>query len=790
MKKQKTLKALVLSLAMAVGMLLPMTTNAQSDGFFRGGNDSYENRATIDDDGGMGHWGIGETVPVGSGLLILTFAGAGYAIARRKRSYMSSKTHKTYRHGATLFLALMLVLGMTNCKKKLDTIQSVAENGSVQITLDVEGDNSKVIVDPTGSSTYATVTFETGDIIYVGYNNEYVGCLTYSEETQKFSGSVSIAAPVGEQPLHFYFLGGKDVQPDPSEVSNNKLSVVISDQTSKYPVVSYAHSKQIYAGEGKYSAKLVSKCSIIKFNVTTPSTSPICITGMNNKATVNFSTNAFSYDKEGDGVIKMKGVASSGDETWAIVLQQDALTAGAAGTAYTADFSYNGARAAIPEITMNQYLNEDRAMTVSTYVWDGDLSKLTNSSTEAFATARNGMRIYNSIAAGVKTKVSIAAGATVTLDNATITYTANGADHAGLTCIGDATIILADGTTNTIVGGLDSDGYSNWPGIFIPAGSTLTINGNTGVLNARRGGEDVDFGSPAGIGAAWRNDGGNIVINGGVINAEGGAKSAGIGGTCWRACGDITINGGTITATGHKWGTGIGLGGTENANSFYTLSGGNITITGGTVIATGGEKGAGIGTGTAEHKSGATMTITLGNILISGGNVTATGGQYGAGIGTGHSEGDNRNNCGTITIEGGTVTATGGENAPGIGCGHKNQGNYNSECGAITISGGTVTATGGAQAAGIGCGYHYVSGNAGDLICGDITITSGVTSVTATKGSDADNCIGVNKVTNQTTCTKVTIGGTVYWGPAGATYYYANGGDTYLTESPCVYPKP
>lgn len=44
MKKQTFLKAFVLSLAMAVGMLLPTTMVAQSDGFFRGGNDIYEDR--------------------------------------------------------------------------------------------------------------------------------------------------------------------------------------------------------------------------------------------------------------------------------------------------------------------------------------------------------------------------------------------------------------------------------------------------------------------------------------------------------------------------------------------------------------------------------------------------------------------------------------------------------------------------------------------------------------------------------------------------------------------------
>lgn len=37
MKKITNLKAFALSLAMALGMLLPTTMTAQSDGFFRGG---------------------------------------------------------------------------------------------------------------------------------------------------------------------------------------------------------------------------------------------------------------------------------------------------------------------------------------------------------------------------------------------------------------------------------------------------------------------------------------------------------------------------------------------------------------------------------------------------------------------------------------------------------------------------------------------------------------------------------------------------------------------------------
>ena len=90
MKKQKTLKAFVLSLAMAAGMLLPMTTNAQqTDGFFRGGIDNYNrdgglSNQTFGQDVGGGPQTPTELVPLGSGLLIMMTAGAGYALLKKK----------------------------------------------------------------------------------------------------------------------------------------------------------------------------------------------------------------------------------------------------------------------------------------------------------------------------------------------------------------------------------------------------------------------------------------------------------------------------------------------------------------------------------------------------------------------------------------------------------------------------------------------------------------------------------------------------------------------------------
>ncbi|MCR5038732.1 MAG: hypothetical protein K6A94_05290, partial [Bacteroidales bacterium] len=222
-------------------------------------------------------------------------------------------------------MALALALGFTQCKK--EQLPDNNQTEGVLITLDVNGgnSNSKVIVDPTGNPNYATVTFEDDDIIYVGYNGAFVGTLTYGGEVgaKKFSGSVDIDSYDGEKPLHFYFLGGKGFTPT---IDGNTATVNISDQTEKYPVISFAPSKQPFTGAGHYSAKLQNKVSIMKFNVTTPSSSAICITGMNNKVNVDFTTpngtdNGFSYEKQGTGEIKMKGQAGSGEKTyWAIVL--------------------------------------------------------------------------------------------------------------------------------------------------------------------------------------------------------------------------------------------------------------------------------------------------------------------------------------------------------------------------------------------------------------------------------------------------------------------------------------
>lgn len=357
-------------------IFLVFSLNAQSDNFFRGCYDLYEDRdgeININDNGYIGNWGIGQTVPLGSGLMVLLGAGAGYAIARRKRN-------------TTLLFAAIMLLGLTQCKKRIETISNTTAE-SVYITLNL-GDDSKVQVeleftDPDTGEKYAKVKFEQGDRIYVGNNGKYCGYLDYTstgENTGYFTGTV---APESEDDyLHFYFMGNKTpiIVTDVKNSSNNivgysveeitpgvnsttTFSVNVTDQTVKYPVISYARSTKLYtSGVTTYRAMLQNYCSIMKFTTNGSGLSmdnPVTISGMFNKVTVNFAANngattgnPYSYAKMGitdEGDITLH--AETATERWAIVLpNSDRPTSGA-----SAQGCYSLTNLTIPRIERNMY---------------------------------------------------------------------------------------------------------------------------------------------------------------------------------------------------------------------------------------------------------------------------------------------------------------------------------------------------------------------------------------------------------------------------------------------------
>ena len=157
------------------------------------------------------------------------------------------------------------------------------------------------------------------------------------------------------------------------------------------------------------------------------------------------------------------------------------------------------------------------------------------------------------------------------------------------------------------------------------------------------------------------------------------------------------------------------------------------------------------------------IAFPYGGTLILVGNNTITAGEY-VSAGVQDADGSSLYITGPGSL---TVTCTSSiYNAPGIGM-------RDNTTGDILICGGTINATGSGNAPGIGwCGIGSH---------GNITITNGVTQVTATKGSGALHSIG--KGSSETSCGTITIGGTIYWDGTD----YVGTGSTYLTQNSITY---
>ena len=200
-----------------------------------------------------------------------------------------------------------------------------------------------------------------------------------------------------------------------------------------------------------------------------------------------------------------------------------------------------------------------------------DLSKLSKP-----YIAVNGDVLTGTLPEDVSVKISITDGATVTLQEVTI----EGWDHedydwAGLTCEGDATIVLKD--VNSVRGF-----YFFQPGISVPVGKTLTIRGEgDGTLNVQSNNSlhPSEYVYGPGIGGRINNDCGNIRIESGTVNAIGHNKSPGIGSSKEHICGNITITGGTVTAKGGQEAAGIGCGLNSHCGNITISNSASVTAT-------------------------------------------------------------------------------------------------------------------------------------------------------------------------------------------------------------------
>ena len=253
-------------------------------------------------------------------------------------------------------------------------------------------------------------------------------------------------------------------------------------------------------------------------------------------------------------------------------------------------------------------------------------------------------------------------------------------DPQRVTVTGDVHLILTDGCTLTVNGGIQ-----------LEAGNSLTIYGQSdgadtmGKLTASITSENTDLYNAA-IGGNTGETGGTLTVCGGAVEATVTVIDVS------QSDPDTSQGNNNGSFAGDSYGAAIGGGGSETGTGG---DGGTITIFGGTVRAES-VLGAGIGGGSGGGGGG-----DGGKVTISGGAVRAES-CYGGGIGGGGdlSGGDTGGDGGTITISGGTVEV---QSVSGAGIGGGNSGLGPSDSipkkgtggsgGNITISGGSVTAT-------------------------------------------------------------------------------------------------
>ena len=545
-----------------------------------------------------------------------------------------------FKHFALLVMGALI----SGCAEEVEDLQPSA-NGTVTMktTISLSEQASTRALDIYGNKTFAA-----GDQIAVVYEQEsgtakaLSVALTDDDITnggKDAAFTVTLSSPKANGKVRYIYPASMVADDVSATAPGNAATIKWSNLNTQDGLLSSLASKLDLAtfdgemtaqGNLPKTATLANQLTIGKFIIKNSATNST-ITGNITKLTISDGTNTYTVNTSSHSTIyvAMKPITSS--QTVNV-------------------YATDGTKQYYKSVTGNALeISKIYDVTVNT-IQGADLSKLTTN-----YTAQDGDILSGTLdVANYPIKISIAAGATVTLNNLTI----NGVDNisypwAGITCEGDATIILADATTNTVQGF-----YENYPGIIVAEGKTLTIKGGTlgtGKLNA----SSHNYAAGIGGGGGDEVNCGNITISGGTITANGGEHGAGIGGGWLGACGNITISGGTIKAFGSN-GAGIGGG--------FGGACGNITISGGEISAEGGSDGAGIGGG--DYGS-------CGNITISGGNITSYSNLSGAGIGGGY-----KGKCGNIII---TTSVTMVEATKGSKAQHSIGKGQSSDCGTVTI---------------------------------------------------------------------------------------------------------
>ena len=521
-------------------------------------------------------------------------------------------------------MAILLTAGiaLVSCVDELSGEMQIPE-GSVLMTITATkgGDDAQTKALRPGSDYTLTATWTENDAVKV-----YKGAILLGTLSAQSSGATtqlkgSIITPTAGDELTLEYLSPDYALQDGTLYGSATSIENVCDYAKATVTVDSVDENNVKTVESNVTFK--NQQAIVKFTLFSLSTDSNLTIPANTPLTVNDGTNDYTVTPTtGTNELYVAIPATSEVKLKTVI----------GGVTYSYDY-YSS--------TTDENLAAGKYYPINVWMWrEVDLSKVSSGTT-----LLNGDRVYGKLSSYVP--IYIEAGAEIMLDGVTI----NGTDSdsykfAGLTCRGNATIVLAEGSTNTVKGF-----YHTYPGIEIPHNSggdeyTLTIKGHgpfdrIGSLTVSASGSEDYSGS--GIGGRRSQSCGNIVIRNAIITATGGRGAAAIGAaySADNSTGTITINNAIITATGGYGAAAIGAG---NSNSHC----GNIEIGGiaSVITAIGGDGygGAGIGTGYAG---------TCGAININDASVIATSrGTYAAAaIGAGGS-----GVCGAITIGSGSNT--------------------------------------------------------------------------------------------------------------------------------------
>ena len=272
---------------------------AQTDFFIYNPEDFYINRDFVTITSGFTVEPFGAGAPLGSGLLIMSLAGAGYVALKRKRSS---------KKGAALMFALVMLLGLTQCRKPVETIENTTTTG-VRIKLIVD-DGDRHGVNPENGDVY----FTDNDRILVTDGNDLIGYLIRHDGV--FQGNIDPLQDGDE--MHFYFLSNKDVY------AGGVLGIMsIHDQTDRLPTMAYGHTTY-HQDVTEYSCQLHNKCALIKFKLQRATNEQVQVGYLYTEVQCDLS-HPGEFTARGQYYIDLYSASSS--EKWAVVMPQAKIDA-------------------------------------------------------------------------------------------------------------------------------------------------------------------------------------------------------------------------------------------------------------------------------------------------------------------------------------------------------------------------------------------------------------------------------------------------------------------------------